>query len=250
MYNPSPLQASLVSQDWKTVGDQLITRDEGTNLEWLDLSVTKNRNFDQVWDLPRSTNEFDGFRIASATEVLQLFSAAGVQWPSALDDGLATTTKAFASAWSIAFPTSAWVPQIDVLGRTNQATAPSPFLSGYYEVSPGLLGNASLVVESKNQRVRKRNQTLAEERLYGKWTVKQFFREVVNFNPVTPIAFGAFATPGEWSGYWMVRVDEVVDVDAVDDNISTVPEPSTFIIWGVLGALCLAGRRYRSRLTS
>lgn len=40
--------ATLIEKDWNSVGDCLLTLDTVTNLEWLDVSVTKGATFGYV----------------------------------------------------------------------------------------------------------------------------------------------------------------------------------------------------------
>ncbi|MFC1772609.1 VPLPA-CTERM sorting domain-containing protein [Pseudomonadota bacterium] len=68
--------AALVSNDWKTVGDNLITRDD-FGLEWLDLTVTANRSYDDVSNKLGPGEEFDGWRYASLTEISNLLNSSG-----------------------------------------------------------------------------------------------------------------------------------------------------------------------------
>lgn len=44
---PLTANAALVSLDWQTDGDNLITRDD-YGLEWLDLTVTANRSYNDI----------------------------------------------------------------------------------------------------------------------------------------------------------------------------------------------------------
>ncbi len=70
-----PSQAGLVSLDWKTAGDGLITSD-GT-LEWLDLTETAGRSYNDVSGKFGVGQEFEGFRYATVFEVRSLWTAAG-----------------------------------------------------------------------------------------------------------------------------------------------------------------------------
>ena len=66
-------QAQIVSADWKTAGDNLITRDTTSGLDWLDLTETTSMGYVNV--LADST--FAGWRSASVTEVATLWSHFG-----------------------------------------------------------------------------------------------------------------------------------------------------------------------------
>jgi len=67
--------ATLISMDYETnSGDNLITRDTETNLDWLDVNLTTGYTFDQV----RSGIWYqEGFRYATKEELQVLFSHAG-----------------------------------------------------------------------------------------------------------------------------------------------------------------------------
>ena len=60
--------ATLINGDWKTAGDNLITSDD-YGLEWLDLTVTANRSYDDVSSKLGPGEEFDGWRYASLEEI-------------------------------------------------------------------------------------------------------------------------------------------------------------------------------------
>lgn len=62
--------AAIVSVDWKTAGDNLITRDTTSGLEWLDLTVTRGLSVDTV-NARRSLvgDDLYGWRYASSTQL-------------------------------------------------------------------------------------------------------------------------------------------------------------------------------------
>jgi hypothetical protein len=72
----SVANAALVSADWKVAGDNLITRDD-SGLEWLDLTQSTNRSYNDVSAQFGVNEDFDGWRYASRAEVRQLWSQAG-----------------------------------------------------------------------------------------------------------------------------------------------------------------------------
>ena len=65
--------AAVVSVDWKTAGDGLITRDTVTGLEWLDLTETNGMTFDDVSTLLVGGGELSGWRYASTGETIALW---------------------------------------------------------------------------------------------------------------------------------------------------------------------------------
>ncbi|QID19577.1 PEP-CTERM sorting domain-containing protein [Nitrogeniibacter mangrovi] len=64
--------ANLISIDWQTAGDGLITQDTASGLEWLDWSVTRGMTIAQA------ISTYGGFRSASASEFDGLVTAAGM----------------------------------------------------------------------------------------------------------------------------------------------------------------------------
>lgn len=87
----SPLaQAGVISRDWKTPGDGLLTYDDASRREWLDLTETLLINFPGA--VPSSISQryqnvltqtavgglFEGFVAASQSDVVALAQSAGV----------------------------------------------------------------------------------------------------------------------------------------------------------------------------
>jgi hypothetical protein len=68
--------AVVVSQDYATAGDGLLTYDSATGLQWLDWSVTAGLSAGQV--LAGAGGWIQDFRFASADEVRTLFADAGL----------------------------------------------------------------------------------------------------------------------------------------------------------------------------
>ncbi len=71
--------ATLISMDLDYNGDNLITRDTETGLDWLDLTVTRNLSINQVLN-GASGNNFigDGWRYASIIDVHTFLNNAGL----------------------------------------------------------------------------------------------------------------------------------------------------------------------------
>jgi hypothetical protein len=69
--------AAIISTNWLTVGDNLITQDTTTGLEWLDLTVTTSRSYDDISSQFGAGQEFEGWRYATATEINGFFDAFG-----------------------------------------------------------------------------------------------------------------------------------------------------------------------------
>jgi hypothetical protein len=72
----STANAALTNIDWKVADDELITGDD-FGLEWLDLSETRDRSYNEVSMSLGAGQEFDGFRYATRSEVEGLWTSAG-----------------------------------------------------------------------------------------------------------------------------------------------------------------------------
>lgn len=71
-------QASIIDLDWNNPNDGRITLDTMTGLEWLDLSATIGRSYDEVSLEVGPGGEFMGFRHATDVEVRNLWENAGI----------------------------------------------------------------------------------------------------------------------------------------------------------------------------
>jgi len=67
-------QAAVVSVDWQTAGDNLITLDTNTGLNWLDLDVTANLSYSTVLGQLGTGGQFEGWRFATNAEVVALWA--------------------------------------------------------------------------------------------------------------------------------------------------------------------------------
>lgn len=65
-------KAGLISCDWHTAGDGLLTYDDETGLEWLDVALTLNNSINEIESKLQSGKEYDGFRYATPVEFKQL----------------------------------------------------------------------------------------------------------------------------------------------------------------------------------
>lgn len=70
-----PASAALIARDLVAPGDELLTFDTDTGLEWLDLTATQGLSFNQAE--ASSFVSVDGFRHATTVEVTALFQHAG-----------------------------------------------------------------------------------------------------------------------------------------------------------------------------
>jgi hypothetical protein len=69
---------SLSPADWLVVGDEKLTFDSKTNLEWLDITETVNISYNSVIHEINSQGIFKGFRIATRQEVEELLLNSGI----------------------------------------------------------------------------------------------------------------------------------------------------------------------------
>lgn len=74
--------AAIVSVDWETSGDNLITRDTSSGLDWLDLTETNGISYDDILPQLDSGGQFDGWRYATNDEVVALWSNFGINLSS------------------------------------------------------------------------------------------------------------------------------------------------------------------------
>jgi hypothetical protein len=71
------VSASIISADWQTVDDNLITIDTSSGLEWLDITATTSRSYNDINSKLGPGQEFDGWRYASSLEISGFWDAFG-----------------------------------------------------------------------------------------------------------------------------------------------------------------------------
>ena len=74
--------ANLISTNWQTEGDNLITYDDVTGFSWLDLTVTKGMSYHEVTVQLGLGGQFAGFRYATNSEVIELWENFNIQLAS------------------------------------------------------------------------------------------------------------------------------------------------------------------------
>ena len=77
LLSPVPAIAALLQGDLLNPGDQLLTIDDDTELEWLDLTATAGLSFEEVMAGAGGFTDL-GFRYATLSEVEGLFAAANI----------------------------------------------------------------------------------------------------------------------------------------------------------------------------
>ncbi len=80
--------AAIISADWQTAGDNLITVDTGTGLRWLDLTETNATPFSTISSQLEQGGLFEGFRYATVAEVINLWSKFGVDLSTGSDTSI------------------------------------------------------------------------------------------------------------------------------------------------------------------
>ena len=65
--------SAIVSLDWKTPGDNLITRDTDSGMEWLDVNVSLGRSFLEVSSQLGIGGDYEGFRYTNKLELDAFF---------------------------------------------------------------------------------------------------------------------------------------------------------------------------------
>lgn len=121
------VNAAVISVDWQTTGDNLITTDTVSGLDWLDLSATVSLPYDYVLSEQVAGGEFSGWRYATTDEVTtMLLSNFGID----LYDGNTTTgplPAGLAQATSyLGDTTSVWgTSYTGLTGITSQDRLPS-----------------------------------------------------------------------------------------------------------------------------
>ena len=70
----SSVNAAIISTDWQTSGDNLITTDTESGLNWLDLTETNGLSYNYVSSQLGVGGQFEGFRYATSDEVVALWA--------------------------------------------------------------------------------------------------------------------------------------------------------------------------------
>jgi len=71
------VNAVIISSDWQLAGDNLITQDTDSGLEWLDLTVTSNMSYNDVSAQLGAGGDYEGWRYATRVEIASLWDAFG-----------------------------------------------------------------------------------------------------------------------------------------------------------------------------
>ena len=71
------VNAALISTDWQNVGDNFITQDTDSGLEWLDLTETVGMSYDQVTAQMATGGSLAGWSYATSSQISGFFDSAG-----------------------------------------------------------------------------------------------------------------------------------------------------------------------------
>ncbi len=101
--------AMPVSVDWQSAGDGLITFDAASGLEWLDLTYTTNRSYNDISSKFGAGLEFEGWRYANSGELAGLWTEFGgngsyTGWSSANNGLVDTITALMGETWCLSSP--------------------------------------------------------------------------------------------------------------------------------------------------
>ena len=104
--------AAIVEVDWQSAGNNLITRDTTSGLDWLDLTETNGLSRDYVLTQLGVGGLYEGWRYASSTEVVTLWLNFGLDLSNltvntqlnsseaaGLDSSLVTATNYLGNTW-------------------------------------------------------------------------------------------------------------------------------------------------------
>jgi PEP-CTERM motif-containing protein len=119
--------AALIEQNLNAPGDKLITFDDVSGLEWLDLTATLSFSYNQV--LATSFVTTQGFKFADTAQVSALYTNAGVT-----DQTGVFVASNFLGAEELLLK----------LGCTGNCAAPNPFQQGYADLLPASAATAAV----------------------------------------------------------------------------------------------------------
>jgi len=78
LVSSAPLRAGLILTDDPSFGANTLTIDTSSGLAWLNVTLTVGMSYNQVLAATLPGGEFQGFRYATAPEVLDLYNDAGI----------------------------------------------------------------------------------------------------------------------------------------------------------------------------
>ena len=106
--------AALISADWKMAGDNLITQDTDSGLEWLNLLTTSGRSYGDISTKFGVNEEFEGWRYASQTEVQELTRNWGIPTRNTIVGGDPYDIPGFANFLGDTFSLESGLPMMGI----------------------------------------------------------------------------------------------------------------------------------------
>jgi hypothetical protein len=107
------VHAALIDADWMNLNDNLLTTDTDSHLSWLDLTQTAGMSRNDVLAATDAGGMFDGFRYATADEVIDLWSQYGITLipatrvtANSLDDNIITAAQQLGNVYGLEIATS------------------------------------------------------------------------------------------------------------------------------------------------
>ncbi|MDX9787710.1 MAG: PEP-CTERM sorting domain-containing protein [Desulfobacterales bacterium] len=225
LWLPYDVSAALIEKDFLVNNDKLLTLDQGTNLEWLDLTQTAGLSYSSVQGLLVPGAALHGFRYASLAEVETLFFHSGINspYPNTTDvDGILNLLSLMGSPLTQYQDLGGFPPTATI--QTNIADV----LTGdwHWFIIPDPIYNPTGV---------------------GGYKASYLFSSTLYNNNTGDSASSAEANPwenvffpgdqGDSYASWLVRASE----DGQGSNGPVVPEPSTLLLFwfgsvGIIGA--------------
>lgn len=133
--------AALLSVDWQSPGDNLLTQDTVSGLQWLDLTVTYGLTHDFVSGQLGAGGQFEGFRYATDAEVQDLWSNFGIDLSAGAptvvagsDPGVETAAGLLGNTWCTY---ACFDYPFGVSGLTSTASGMGHYAMGAYQTDFG-----------------------------------------------------------------------------------------------------------------
>jgi hypothetical protein len=203
--------AGIITSDYLNVNDGLLTQDANNNLEWLDVSLFTGMNLSTKTELTPYIN--DGFRLATASELLGLYVSSGVDNVISYENGIRTHLYGTDN--------SEFYNVLTTAGKSN-LTSLFHMLRGDTNAYVGNSWIHGILVDENNNG----NHYLGRLRI-GVTTSAAHVNTNSDIWGTSNVSNGAV-------GAYMVR------------EINSVPEPSTLAIFA-LGMIGLASRRFKKQ---
>jgi len=216
LWNAGGVDASLVSADWNSANDGLLTHDTVTSNYWLDLTETAGMSYNDVIAQFGPGGSFEGFRVATYDEVTELLLNAGIAMT------ISPTINPGQSIYD------SYTSFIELLGATYESSGPYPVEQKYnigivdpltYPIPPpqDLVGGVLVSASTTNDAPAVYNQTVFAGQSF--W-------------------YSVSGTPPSSVGVYLI----------LESSSLTTPEPATLTMVGFAGiGLAMGALRKRRR---